>query len=56
MWEIRCDECGRAYDSPVEDLRESKVSALRNGWVVGSLVQCPTCVSADSSQKDREGK
>lgn len=52
MWDIRCDECGRAYHSEMGNLRESEVSARRNGWVVGPLVQCPTCAAADTVDDD----
>lgn len=48
MWDMRCDECGRAYHSTAEDVRKSEVSARRDGWVVGPIVQCPNCASADT--------
>ncbi len=54
MWDMRCDECGRAYHSPVDDMRESEDSARRNGWVVGPIVQCPTCAAADTTDDDSE--
>lgn len=48
MWEMRCDECNRAFDSNAENYLETQRLARRRGWVVGPLVQCPDCAAANS--------
>ena len=55
MWEMRCDECSRAYHSESTEVRDSEVSARANGWVVGPIVQCPACASAGSQSSQDVG-
>lgn len=52
MWEMRCDKCGQAYHSKTEDMKESKIAATRAGWVVGAIVECPSCLSAEGADRN----
>ena len=48
MWEMRCDECGRAYHAQDDDMAKTKAAASHDGWVVGSIVQCPSCAAGET--------
>lgn len=52
MWEMRCDECGRAYHAKDDDMVKAKAAASRDGWLVGSMVQCPSCAAAEAPESE----